>query len=83
MNVIVNFYWFLYRLFKHRNDKKIFVDNDIYNQRVSKCLACDNLYEKGLLVKIKGPRCGICKCFIQYKTMFHFEECPDLNNKKW
>lgn len=83
MKVIYNFYWFLYRLFKHRKDKNIFVTNDIYNTRLGHCSICEFRKTDGILCKLKGPRCSICGCFLGYKLKFNFEECPDENNKKW
>jgi hypothetical protein len=83
MKIIINFYWFLYRLFKHRKDEDLFVNDYIYNNRLNECLNCEHIKNDGILCYIKGSRCGLCGCFVEYKTKFMFEECPDIINKKW
>lgn len=82
MKVIVNFFWFLWRLFKNRDQEDLIVDDKIKEERYDICMNCIKLDNKGILSKIKGPRCGICGCFIQYKVLYSFEQCPN-SPPKW
>lgn len=76
MKVMYNFFWFLYKLINNVG-KEQFVTDEIKNERLSKCYNCKNLDKSSLLSKIKGPRCGLCGCFVEWKTKFIVEECPD------
>lgn len=42
------------------------------NKRMAVCKACPEL--------VFGTNCGICACFVNWKTKFKAEECP---KKKW
>jgi hypothetical protein len=82
MKVIINFTWFLLRLFKNRQlDGGPKVSESIYKERLSICELCPKRNNKGLLVKLKGPRCSICGCFIFWKSQYKFEQCPDTPPK--
>lgn len=48
--------------------KKIIVDKDVREKRLSACMACEHL---------DGRRCLRCGCFIFAKTWLRTEECPD------
>jgi hypothetical protein len=73
---ILDFLQFIKYLFS-KDKKYIFVDKKTENERLNICKNC-NLLEKSCL----GDRCGICGCFLKYKTKFVFEECPS-EDKKW
>ena len=76
MKVFVNFFWFLYRVLKNIN-KEHFVSNEIKNKRLDICKNCIKIDNSSFLSKIKGSRCGVCGCFLEYKTLFKYEECAD------
>lgn len=82
-NIIVHFYWFIYNLINYKfNKENPFVSKEIRKKRFETCLKCPLINNKGLLVKIKGPRCSICGCFLNYKTRYVFEKCED-KPPKW
>lgn len=80
INVIHNFYWFLKHLIHFKGDP--IVSKTIKNDRYLLCSNCPKLNKKGFLVWLKGPRCCLCGCFIEYKVRYKFEFCPD-NPPKW
>ena len=59
------------------------IENKLEEDNKSKINKMINLYFhdtelfESMLSKIKGPRCGICGCFVEWKTKFIVEECPD------
>ncbi len=78
MKTFYNFFWFLWRLWNHRNDDGgVKASKEEQDRRLDICLNCPLLNKEGLLVKLKGPRCSICGCFVYYKKLYKFEECPD------
>ena len=82
MKTIYNFTWFLLRLFQNRTiDGGPKVSKEKRNKRLSICENCNKLTRKGFLAKIKGPRCSICGCFVEWKTHFKIEECADTQPK--
>lgn len=81
MKVIKNFLSFLKRRFKHRDDPMC--EQSVIEERRFQCyMHCDKLSNKGILPKIKGPRCTNCGCFVLEKTKYKFEMCPD-KPPKW
>lgn len=89
--ILQNFIWFLLKLFQYRKlDGGPKVSKKEASKRYNICLQCSKLNNKGFLVKLKGPRCSLCGCFLKLKTQFKVEECPDtppkwkdeINNKK-
>lgn len=61
---------FIWALIKH-----IFlgerVSEEIYDHRMSICDSCD---------KKQNDTCGVCGCYVEYKSRWITEECP---LKKW
>ena len=76
----IDFLKFLYAL---RNKTKLKVTKDIQIKRFNICESCPLINRKGILAKLKGPRCGVCGCVLAWKVLFNFEECPDKENKRW
>lgn len=76
-------YRFLYAFFTFRSLK---VSREIREQRLDICKNCEKLVleERSFFgKKLKPqPRCGICTCFLNLKTWFAPEECPD-EPPKW
>jgi hypothetical protein len=82
-NIIIHFYWFLYHLLNYKfNKENPFVSKEIADKRYNICINCPLLNNKGLLVKLKGPRCSLCGCFLKWKVLYLFEKCPD-EIQKW
>lgn len=83
MKEIKNFFNFLIHLteyWAYRKDTKC--SKELWGKRLNICKICEHLVNKKFLGIINKPRCGICGCFIFYKTQIIFEECPN-EPKKW
>jgi hypothetical protein len=73
-----NFVWFILRLIQYRAlDGGPKVTAEKAKERINICYNCENLNTAGFLVKLKGPRCKICGCFIHYKVDYKIEQCAD------
>ena len=53
-------------------DDEIKVEEEIYQERLSYCEACDKLNE-GI--------CRICGCFVEYRAAIKLKKCPDIRPK--
>jgi|LSQX01.2.fsa_nt_gb hypothetical protein len=53
------------------NDK---VDDEVYKERLGKCKNCDHL--------ISGV-CMKCGCYVEFRSAFRKQKCPDVKNRKW
>ena len=74
MKVIVNFFWFLNRLWYFRGVPR--ATSIQKKERLDICENCPNINRTGWLMKLKGSTCGVCGCFLQYKANYVFEKCP-------
>ncbi len=83
LKVLPNFFWFLWRLFKGRNDRLRIAPKEVQDKRLDICKHCPLINRKGLLVKLKGPRCSICGCWLEWKKVYMMEECPKKDDKLW
>lgn len=61
--------------------KELRVSKEIAMERFDICNGCEKINRKGLIAKLKGPRCGICGCVLAYKVGLSFESCPDTPPK--
>lgn len=64
---------FARKMWRMLRGKSMFVSNEEQRKRIVKCHCCE-FYKKG--------QCVICTCFVETKTMFVDEYCPD-NPPKW
>ena len=48
--------------------------------RLEICSICSDLKKYSYFLFFRKPKCGICGCYIKYKTKLDFEEGP---LKKW
>lgn len=55
---------------KNGNDDK--VTPELQLERIKLCANCPNLTDT--------KQCGLCGCFVEYKTIYADEKCPD---NKW
>lgn len=77
-------YWDLWRFFKTLlfTSKELLVSKDITMERLKICNNCDKIKKESRFLWYKQPRCGICSCYLNFKTKLTWEICPD-NPPKW
>lgn len=63
----------------HRKNSMFFVDLFTRQQRLNECNTCPYLKTTKFF---NYKRCGVCGCFLTFKTKLSFEECP-LVYKRW
>lgn len=55
-------------------DRAELVDDDVYEQRISKCKKCDFL--------ISGM-CRKCGCYVEVRARLNNQACPNYDNPMW
>lgn len=50
------------------------VDDEVYQNRLDKCMQCDNLIS-GMCLK--------CGCYVEVRAVLKDKSCPDYDNIKW
>lgn len=67
-------------IYNIKNRNRLKASKEKKNIRIDICNNCPEIVKDSKLLFINKSTCGVCGCFIKYKTGIDFEECP---LKKW